>query len=66
MEHFVKECRFTKSSFLELGVEEEERWRNLWSDKLGECKGKVLIKFWKQKAKLKKGLKEKYKGFRTE
>jgi len=51
LEHYVKECEETRSSFEELWKDKDEIVRNLWGEDLSELKGKTLIKLWIKKRK---------------
>ncbi|XP_071580229.1 uncharacterized protein [Temnothorax nylanderi] len=58
MEHYVKECKRASVWFKDLGRNEAEKWKRLWSDELDLDKGKMLRKLWKEREKELKKRKE--------
>ena len=54
MEHFIGECRIVMEWFVGLGENTRDRIRELENEELDEKKEGLLIKFWKEKEKLRR------------
>lgn len=46
IKYWKVECERVKEWFVKLGVDKEERWKNLWNKELNDGKEKVLGKVW--------------------
>jgi len=44
MEHFIEECEITKDWFKGIGKNKDEILEKVWSEELGDSKGRAIIK----------------------
>lgn len=51
--HYIKKCVRIKSWFKELSCSDKERLDKLWNDELGDGKGRILEKLWRERERRK-------------
>jgi len=49
LEHYVDECKIVRDWFIGLGKNKKEKIENIWSDKISEEKGRIIVRMWKER-----------------
>jgi len=49
LEHYVDEYKVVRDWFVRLGKNKKERIENIWSDRINEEKGRIIVRMWKER-----------------